>query len=181
MPIWLLPSKCCNTVCVCTVLPTPMHPEPGQLEGRCTTSSLQDALLNPGARLFSWTSRSKNIASENRRKAWAHLKMQSRIHSPLLCDKQKPYTPAPCKLHIPRIPPSWGIYSNCPREREGARTWGWERKTDLHRKAMKGFGNSAQPGSTLSHLSGHIHSVTIMKLTLLSQWIQEECQTEFIS
>lgn len=67
---------------------------------------------------------------------------------------QKPYAPPPCKWHVPRIPPSWGIYSHCPMEREGARIWGWERKADLHRKAMKAFVSSAQPGSILSHLSG---------------------------
>lgn len=83
-------------------------------------------------------------------------------------------TPTPFKLHVPRIPPS------CPMEGEGARTRRWEGKADLHRKAMKAFGSSAQPDSTLSHLSCRIYSVAIMKLTLLSQRVQEEYLTEFL-
>lgn len=87
---------------------------------------------------------------------------------------QKPHNSPPFKLHVPRIPPF------CPMEGEGARTWVWEGKADLHKKAVKAFGSSAQPGSTLSHLSCHIYSAAIMKLTLLSQRVQDEYLTEFI-
>lgn len=70
---------------------------------------------------------------------------------------QKPYISPASRLHIPGVSVSWSIYSKCPWKREGASTWGWEGKADLHWKAMKAFGSSAQPDSMLSYLSGHIY------------------------
>lgn len=169
--------------CLCTVLPAPTHPQMRRTGRKMQYSKLVGSSSEHRTKavlLLPHSLKAQPVRAEARFgffwKCWVEHTHFSAI---IMGVVQSLYT-SPASLGYTFSEYQCPELFKFPLKTEGARTWGWEGKADLHRKAMKVFGSSAQPDSMLSYLSDHIYSVTIMKLTLLSQWVRVSDRTNFL-